>query len=197
MQPKLFTGFLFSFFTSATILLLVSALPAEAKPHRHHEAHEHGVARMNVAVEGDIMYIEFSSPSANIVGFEHYPERQEDKDAVREAVKRLEAGELLFAFSPKAAGRLTQSGVESDIGNDSDHEAGEEDGHEHHEDEGERHSEFKAEYRILFEKPEKLAYMDVMLFSIFQGIERIEVQLLTDKRQTALELTAKENRIDF
>lgn len=198
MKPKSFTGFVLSLFTSATILLLVFALPdAEAKQHRHHEAHEHGVARMNVAVEGDIMYIEFSSPAANIVGFEHYPETREQKDAVKEAEKSLEAGEMLFVFSPEAAGRLTQSGVESDIGNDSDHEPDAEDAHEHHEDEDERHSEFRAEYRFLFEKPEKLAYMDVMLFRIFPGIERIEVQLLTGTRQTALELTAKEHRIGF
>ena len=39
----------------------------QAAEYRHHEAHEHGVAHMNVAVERNELYIEFISPAANIV----------------------------------------------------------------------------------------------------------------------------------
>jgi hypothetical protein len=33
---------------------------AQAREVRHHEAHVHGVAHMNVAVQGDTVHIEFS-----------------------------------------------------------------------------------------------------------------------------------------
>ena len=39
----------------------------QAAEYRHHEAHEHGVAHMNVAFEGNELYIELISPAANIV----------------------------------------------------------------------------------------------------------------------------------
>ena len=67
-------------------IVIIFSGPVQAEEKRHHEAHEHGVANLNVAVEGNNIYIEFSSPAANIVGFEHHPRTHEQKDAVRDAV---------------------------------------------------------------------------------------------------------------
>jgi hypothetical protein len=61
----------------------------------------------------------------------------------------------------------------------------------------ERHSDFKAKYHFICNQSEELAYLDVMLLRVFPGIERIEVQILTDTGQTAKELTAKDYRITF
>ena len=189
----------------------------QAAEYRHHEAHEHGVAHMNVAFEGNELYIELISPAANIVGFEHQPRTQEQKAAVKAAIKKLEAGEKLFAFPSGVGVRLVKSKVHTDINNDSGHESDETKSHEHdemsreagneaekhgheehqHGDEHERHSEFKADYRFVCKSPEKLNHMDVMLFRLFPGIEKIEVQLLTATKQTALELTAKNSRAAF
>ena len=189
----------------------------QAAEYRHHEAHEHGVAHMNVAFEGNELYIELISPAANIVGFEHQPRTEEQKAAVKAAINKLEAGEKLFAFPSGVGGRLVKSKVHTDISNDSGHESDETKSHEHDEmsrdagnetekhghenhqdgDEHERHSEFKAEYHFMCKKPEKLAYVDVMLFSIFSGIEHIEVQLLTGTEQTAFDLTATKKKILF
>lgn len=189
----------------------------QAAEYRDHEAHEHGVAHMNVAFEGNELYIELISPAANIVGFEHQPRTQDQKAAVKAAIKKLEAGEKLFAFPSGVGGSLVKSKVHTDINIDSGHESDETKSHEHdemnkdagneaekhghedhqHADEHERHSEFKAEYHFMCKKPEKLVYVDVILFSVFSGIEHIEVQLLTGTKQTALELTAKKKKITF
>ena len=189
----------------------------QAAEYRHHEAHEHGAAYMNVAFEGNELYIELISPAANIVGFEHKPRTQDQRAAVKAAIKKLEAGEKLFAFPSGVRGSLVKSKVHTDINNDYGHESDETKSHEHdemsreagneakkhgheehqHGDEHERHSEFKAEYHFVCKKPEKLVYVDVMLFSIFSGIEHIEVQLLTGTKQTAFELTAKKKKITF
>ena len=187
----------------------------QAEEYRHHKAHEHGVAHMNVALEGNELYIELISPAANIVGFEHQPRTQEQKAAVKEAIKKLEAGEALFVLPSGAEGELAKSEVYTDIASDSDHKSEDARTHEHNEidkkdednkrrhqenhesDKHESHSEFRAEYHFVCKKPEKLAHIDVMLFSVFPGIEHIEVQLLTGTKQTALDLTAEKNKILF
>ena len=189
----------------------------QAAEYRHQEAHEHGVAHMNVAFEGNELYIELISPAANIVGFEHQPRTQEHKDAVTAAIKKLEAGEKLFAFPSGVGGRLVKSKVHTDINNDSGHESDETKSHEHdemsreagneaekhghedhqHGDEHESHSEFKAEYHFVCKNPKKLEHIDVLLLSVFPGIEQIKVQLLTGTEQTALELTATKKKILF
>jgi hypothetical protein len=185
---------------------------AQAEEVRHHEAHVHGVAHMNVAVEGDTVHIEFSSPTANIVGFEHHPETAEQKNAIEASIEKLKAGDKLFKLSPKAQAKLEKSVVDTDIANGSHSEshAGHGDEHDkhhqdekmhgkedHHADEHDRHSDFKTEYRFVCKRPEKLAHIEVMLFDIFPGIEQIEVQILTETTQTALELTVKKHKIAF
>ena len=187
----------------------------EAEEFRHHEAHEHGVAHLNVAHDGKNLYIELTSPAANILGFEYQPRTQEQKAAVKAAIKKLEAGEALFILPSDAEGELTKSKVHTDIASDSDHKSEDEHTHDHNEiskkdeedkhrhqenhesNKHEKHSEFEAEYHFVCKKPEKLVHIDVMLFSVFPGIEHIEVQLLTDTKQTALELTAKKKKIIF
>jgi len=192
----------------------IPALSARAEEHRQHGAHEHGIAHLNVAVEGDNLAVEFISPAANIVGFEHRPRTQEQKDAVKEAIRKLEAGETLLHLPPGAHASLAESVVQTDIegdsGGESDaahtHEPAE--GHGKEENPGsdpqqdkdnahEHHSDFKAEYRFLCRQPEKLSHMDVLFFHAFPAIERMKVQVLTSTKQSAEELTAKDNRILF
>jgi hypothetical protein len=177
---------------------------------RHHKAHVHGVAHMNVALEDNELYIEFTSPAANIIGFEHHPKTEEQKIAVNEAIETLKAGEKLFVMPPRVGASLVKSDVDTGIKIDTEHESEDTHKHEpsdyhaekqkhneehHKEDEHEQHSEFKAVYRFACKNPDKLTHIDVMLFRIFDGIEHIEVQILTRTKQTAIELNAKKNKI--
>lgn len=187
-------------FTLTIVFIFSGAVRAEEK--RHHDAHVHGIANMNIAVEGNNIYIEFSSPSANIVGFEHYPRTREQKNAVADAVKKLQKGDSLFLLSAKSESTLVNSSADTDIDKDADHHSESEHAHskeEHHDkaDEHERHSEFEAQYQFACLKPDELSQIEVMLFQAFPGIEHIKVQLLTESKQTAVELTAKQNKISL
>ena len=201
----------------AIMLTAVSSRTLVAEQ-RHHDAHVHGIAHLNAAMEETTLHLEFTSPAANIVGFEHAPQTQEQKDAVRKALEKLEDGSKLFIPSPEAQCRLSKSSVKTDIENDIDHDedADHETEHEHekdahhgkgedkdhkHDEEGEdehvRHSEFEAEYRLVCQHPEKLSKVEVMLIQNFPGIEHIAVQLLTGTKQTAQELTHKKSFLKF
>jgi hypothetical protein len=201
---------------AAAAMLAFNLHNIQAAEFRHHEAHEHGVAHLNVALEGNDLYVEFISPAANIVGFEHHPHTEAQKSTVSKAVQTLKAGETLFVLAPGAESSLVTATVNTDIEDHAEHESdsthvhdqvesgqdaeSEKHGHheEHHEaDEHGRHSDFRAEYHFVCQQPKKLAHVVVMLFSKFPGIEHIEVQLLTASKQTALKLTAADNKISF
>lgn len=199
---------------SALIFYGLSAESALAEG-GHHGTHVHGIAHLNVALENNELYIEFKSPAANIVGFEHSTENHEEEAAIKEAVKILKAGEDLIHISSRAGAMLEESIVKTSMETDEHHEAehhesehhekhqsvdkASEDGHHHdHEKEGdETHSDFKVVYRFHCNHLDKLKYIDVMLFNHFKGIEEIEVQVLTDTKQTAFELTPRKNRVTF
>jgi hypothetical protein len=194
----------------AIVLIFSGTVQAEEK--RHHGAHEHGVANLNVAVEGNNIYIEFSSPAANIVGFEHHPRTHDQRDAIKGAVNKLQKGDALFILSAESESKLVKSTIDTDIDKDADHlsESEHDHGEEEHQgqeenhdkghseaDEHERHSDFKAEYHFVCKKPDRLSQIDVMLFRVFPGIEHIEVQVIAGTKQTAVELTAKKNKISL
>jgi hypothetical protein len=185
-------------------------IEAQAEEQHHHGAHVHGIAHLNVALEGENLYMEFVSPAANIVGFEHAPKNQAQRDAVEAARNTLKNAEAVFKLPPAAGARLVEASVVSEAEHDTHHDAGHaHEGEGHHEEkagkdhahhdadehEGEAHSDFKAVYRFVCQNPDKLAVIDVRLFELFPGIEEIEVQILTETKQTAMELTARKPKI--
>jgi hypothetical protein len=181
-------------FSFLACIILISCLinlqEAGAAETRRHEAHEHGVARLNIAIEGENLFIEFTSPAINIVGFEHHPTTEKERAAVKQALQNLSKGEALFVLSPDAGGKLAKFSAKTDI-DESDS------GSAPDSEEDEHHSDFRVEYHFLCKNPEKLQQIQVMLFQSFAGIETIESQLVTPKRQTAVELTRKSNKISM
>ena len=47
---------------------------------RHHDAHVHGIGKLNVAFDGNNLIIELTSPAVNIVGFEHQAQNQKEEE---------------------------------------------------------------------------------------------------------------------
>ncbi len=166
--------------------LWVVLAPAEESEMRQHEAHEHGSARLNVAIEGAELYAEFASPAANIVGFEYRARTAEEKKTVHEALEMLEHGSRLLRPTAAARCRLSEVEVDSEM-----LEGGH--GHQQHDEEehGEMHSEFHVSYRFACGAPEALDSIEVKLFELFPGMERIESQVITDRGQTRAQLTPK------
>lgn len=190
------------------ILLSLIGLPGVGiSETRHHESHVHGIGQLNIALAGNDLQFELRSPSANIVGFEHAPETEQQKEKIHEAVELLEDGKKQFALPKKAQCSLKDVHVETDMAHD-EHDHGS-DSHDSHHGENEdahsekeeshkaEHSEFEASYHFECMYPEKLNSVEVLLFANFPGFEELEVQLLTPKQQTAVELTPKNNHVSF
>ena len=181
--------------------------------HRQHEAHVHGIAALNLALEGDEVHIELDSPAANLVGFEHAPSSEADHAALDGAVATLKKGGRLFRFNAEAGCRMQKVMLESAL-LEEDHHAHEEeaehgheehehdehehDEHEHDEHEGEQtHSDIEAVYHFECARPGRLTQLTVELFEAFPATEVLKVQYVIEGKQGARELTARDHLVRF
>ncbi len=108
-------------------------------------AHEHGIARLGLAVDGTRLTIDLQLPAESVFGFERAPRSAEERATVAEALDRLRTGGArLLAFPDGVTCALDSAEVEAPEGMEGD-DAGE-DQHAHeqehtHEDEGSQHEE--------------------------------------------------------
>lgn len=178
--------------------------------HRQQGAHVHGIAALNLALEGQEVHLELDSPAANIVGFEHTPSSEADHAALDKAIGTLKDGDRLFRFNADAGCRLEEAAVttalldEEHKGHADEHDHEKHDGHDHdehdheaHEREGETHSDIEAAYHFECDRPGKLAQLTVELFAAFPGTEKLNVQYVTESKQGAVELTPADHVVKF
>lgn len=171
-----------------TVILAGTVATAEQ---RHHESHVHGIGKLNVALDDDDLMIELDSPAANIVGFEHAPENEEQEHILHEQRELLEAGHKLFVLP--AEGKCTLRDVQLIDGMGGHHDEHETHGH----DGGMEHSDFEVTYLFTCVASQHVDSINVRLFEYFPGFEEIEVQLIAPGKQTAVELTPKNHQISF
>jgi len=192
---------------------LVSAIAAGSAAYAAEGAHEHGVGRLDIAVEGDEVELELTVPGADAVGFEHAPSTDADRHAVEEAKKKFADGPRLFLFPSAAGCRFEEAEVHAaqldddhdDHGEKHEHEKhehekhDEKDEHAHEDDEGKggEHAEFRAHYHVHCENLSKLTHIDAAFFTQFPTAHELEVRWITPRGQGSAELTAKATRITF
>jgi len=192
------------------LLPLAIAQAAEVHDHEHEHgslgAHEHGVGRLNAALDGQTLELELESPAMNLVGFEHAASTDADKAKVAAARASLEKPLELFSL-PKAAGCVVaQQKLESplfgdkpdaadhDEDEDHDEDAKDANGHEHHHE----HSEIHAHYQFTCATPGALKTLDLaQVFTTFPATQKIQVQLISPSGQQGVEVTAKAATLKF
>ncbi len=175
--------------------LLALALPMMAEDgHREMDAHEHGVSKVQIAIEKENIEIHLTAPGADIVGFEYAATSGEDKDAVADAIQKLGQASNLFAFNDEAHCRVSEISAHL-VGEDQEMHDGHEDdehGHDDHDDEkdGEAsHSEFHAKFMFTCDHIDELKSIDVKFVNAFENAKEVEVELVSDKGATQMEAT--------
>ena len=189
---------------AGTFLIAAAGTGLNASETRQHDAHVHGVANLNVALDGSVLMIELDSPAANIVGFEHAPENEEQAHAVEEAIELLKNGERLFDFSEKAQCTLHDAHVNTDMetGHHDEHDSADkhhdDDSHGHddhdkndekahagedhdHDDHGSSHSEFEVAYHFECTNPDEVGCSfesDLLVFAEGDPTYEINARLL-------------------
>jgi len=115
----------------ASLLMLTGVTAAQQS------AHVHGIATLNLAIEGDELEIEFASPAGNIVGFEHEAVTAAERRSIRDAIEQLRKGNELFDLPLAASCSLHVAKVEHGHGEEEKREDGHGQDAEH--DDGDEH----------------------------------------------------------
>ena len=168
------TTFAFAFF------ILANVSYAEQKG-TSLDAHVHGLSQLNIAVEGEKVELEFSSPAMNLVGFEHKATSKKDIAAVKQTESILRQPEMLFSLS-EAQCKPVYTNIDISGLIEHDHKA---------HDEHETHSEIVANYSFECKDSSVLSSIKVSLFESFAGIYKIQAMWVTPSKQGSAKLTAE------
>ena len=202
--------------TACTVLL--TAAPALA-----HGPHEHGAARLDVAVEGNSVEISLESPLANALPFEHAPRDAAQRQAVQNMAATLHKAENIFVFPAAAQCRIKKVTLESEalpealLGanttaqpektqtsqqNASTAPAVEPKPHADHDedtghDEHGGHADLDASFTFECAQPEALHGVDVRLFSAWPALHELRVQIVSPTGQHAAELNEQAHTLKW
>lgn len=181
-------------------MILLPALALGCGAVQAHGAHEHGVAQMDVVQDGTELQIELNTPAANLVGFEHQPRNERERDILKAAISALEQGGGLFAPSASAGCVFRDTRILSSLLSDEDeHAHGDHDHQEHgHDDHDHAHADVFIAWRFDCSAPAALREVSAQaLFTRFPGMETIRVQAAVPRGQLADTLTVRKPILRF
>ncbi|SDD68707.1 ZrgA family zinc uptake protein [Aquimonas voraii] len=164
--------------------------PAGAAP-REQGAHEHGAARLDVALSGGTLELQIEGAAYGFVGFERAPEGAEEVARVEQARLLLNNPSALYGWEPAAGCTVQSARIDADLpeaagasnDHDHDHDHAHEHAHEGHDHGHGGHSSWRVYHRFECSRPEALGAIEVRLFQHFSKLERIDYQLVTDTAQ--------------
>ncbi len=148
------------------LALAVAAGAASARPH------EHGVARLDVAVEARRVTLLLEVPLDSLLGFEHAPRTEPEKAAAAAAVAKLKAAAQMFYIDSSAQCQPAKAELRSGalgLGGAS----AEKDGHD----------ELEVSYEFTCQDGFKAGFVETGLFEAFSRLQRVDVQAVTRKGQ--------------
>jgi hypothetical protein len=67
-------------------LLVFTTLSYAESERRQHDAHQHGIADLNIVLSKHELVIELRSPAYNVFGFEHNPANEQEAQYVVERI---------------------------------------------------------------------------------------------------------------
>ncbi|WP_026179882.1 DUF2796 domain-containing protein [Hahella ganghwensis] len=179
-------------------MAVLMATVVQAEEFEQHGAHEHGAAKLNLAVDGNALYLELDSPAVNLLGFEHMPASEEEESRVHQVEELLESPLKLFSLPAGAGCGLQEQSLESRLfehETHGEHDKQDDEEHADHHDHEESHADIHASYVFECKSAQNLRYVELSLFDVFPLTEEISAQVISSTGQFNLELTPESKRI--
>jgi hypothetical protein len=169
--------------------LLLAVVPAlVAGPVLAGKAHEHGVARADLAVEPTRITVFLDMPMDGLAGFERAPRDDAERKAVDAALVRLRNAAALFAIDPAAQctpGPVVLTSAVLGLGKPPAGAGARSNGHE----------DIEASYEFSCGDGFRAGFVEVGLFAAFSRLQRIEIQAVTRKGQIKATLKRPATRL--
>lgn len=139
----------------------------------HGKAHVHGIAKLDVALEGQQLTLAFTSPLDNLLGFEHRPRTDAQKRAAETLLTRMKDLGSFFKPDPAAACTAAAAQVEAPTLSGAPAAGAK----------GEEHADLAATVVFTCSGIDKLAALEHTLFPAYPRLTRIEVQVAGPRGQ--------------
>ncbi len=171
----------------ALLVAAALAIPmARAQSQAQGQAHVHGVATLDIAVDGSRISLLLVSPLDNLLGFEHEPGNDAEQMRAKAAINKLRDGAALFRFDARA--RCTLIHVAPDtpllkLGSAAAEASG--------------HGSLVGSYAFDCADAGQATAIEVGLFPPFSRMQRIEVQAATAQGQFKRTLERPEGHLEL
>lgn len=143
-----------------------------------HRVHEHGKVTFNVALDGQQLVVELDAPAANVIGFEHAPRTDAEKDRVRDQASWLQSGKALVSFPAAAACRFREMRLDAPSWQ-----------------QGDTHADYEVRLTYRCDQPQRLDWLQLSLLAGLQGVHEARVNLVTPARQASDTITSAHTRV--
>jgi hypothetical protein len=156
-------------------------------------AHEHGVAEMRIAIDGARLEIALETPLDNVVGFEHAPRNDRQRDAVRAMAAKLRQPQM-FVPTPAARCKAVSIKLESAalpaelLSEPGPVKPATQPVAPAPKREEEVHADLDATFTWNCDAPEQLKGLDTGLMQAFRGLRQVDVQVVGPRGQSATRL---------
>jgi hypothetical protein len=167
-------------------LALGAALCIAASAQAAGHAHEHGVVKLDIAIDAGTVTVQMQTPLDNLIGFERAPRNDAERKKADAAVARLKAADSLFRIDPAAGctlGKVELVSAPLKLGASEPGAA----------DDG--HADLDADFTFTCRNAAGAAFIDLALFNAFAGMQRIEVQIAAPQGQFKRTLQRPASRI--
>jgi hypothetical protein len=152
---------------------------------RRHDAHVHGVAEINIAVEGTKATVEFRAPAESIMGFEHEAKSESDRkkrDAALEQLRTKKDQMILFDAKLGCKSSDVKTAIVEQKGDDTKAQSGK-DAQKDQKKSGE-HREVYGTFSVACDKPLAGSRVRFGVSKVFRDIQEINVQVVGDSGQS-------------
>jgi hypothetical protein len=166
-------------------LLLFSFDVGTAAEKRRHDTHVHGVAEINIAVEGTKATVEFRAPAESIMGFEREAKSESDRQKRDMALEQLRTkSDQMVLFDARLGCKF--SDVKTAIVEQKGDDAKARSGKDAQKDQNRRgeHREVHGTFSVACDKPLPGSRVRFGVSKVFHDIQEIKVQVVGDSGQS-------------
>ncbi|MBC3919314.1 DUF2796 domain-containing protein [Undibacterium sp. CY18W] len=170
-----------------TFLQSLTAWASAHEAHEAHEAHVHGVATLSLAQDGSKLFLEFDSPLDNLLGFEHAPRTDKQKQTARDLLDLMHKPATLIKLTAEADCQLSTVKLLAPILQATEKASTNKD----------EHANLHAEYEYTCARVAALKSLQLSLFDAFPAIRQVEAQMAGPRGQAAATLTTKQRLLTW